>query len=382
MDVISETELKEKVEFHLKSLGFEKTDNGSFSIPNKTKETFRSLHKGQKKEKLEKSREFLSKKAPSLLNHFACGSEVEPSKIAPVLHRVRPNAEENDLFRLASLTWSVPVSRGFGRRLRYVVKDRQNDKLIGLIAIGDPAINLSARDNAIGWSHKDRMSRLVNVMDAFVLGALPPYNFLLGGKLIASLLRTRELYDEFKSVYGDTTGIISGEKKNARLLAITTSFSMGRSSVYNRVKLDGIQYLQPVGYTQGYGHFHISEELFSDIRSYLKSIGHSCENDYRYGKGKANWKLRAISTALTKIGFKSNMLKHGIERQVFLCTLADNAKEILTTGKGTPDIRNLLHVEEVGELAVKRWMIPRAESRPSEYKAWQKEDINKLIQEE
>jgi hypothetical protein len=46
---------------------------------------------------------------------------------------------ESDLFRLASLTWAVPVSNGFGRTLRYLVWDEHNDKLIGLIAIGDPS---------------------------------------------------------------------------------------------------------------------------------------------------------------------------------------------------------------------------------------------------
>ena len=77
---------------------------------------------------------------------------------------------------LASLTWSVPVSNGFGRRLRYLVWDESNGKLMGLIAIGDPVFNLAARDKLIGWTSKDRNSRLVNIMDAYVLGAIPPYN--------------------------------------------------------------------------------------------------------------------------------------------------------------------------------------------------------------
>jgi hypothetical protein len=68
--------------------------------------------------------------------------------------------------RLASLTWAVPVSNGFGRRLRYLVWDRNNNKLIGLIAIGDPVFNLSVRDKLIGWTVKDRGERLVNILDA------------------------------------------------------------------------------------------------------------------------------------------------------------------------------------------------------------------------
>jgi hypothetical protein len=91
-----------------------------------------------------------------------------------------------------SLTWAVPVSHGFGRRLRYLVWDRHNGKLIGLMAIGDPVFNLSVRDKLIGWNSHARGERLVNIMDAYVLGAVPPYNMLLGGKLVAALIRTRD----------------------------------------------------------------------------------------------------------------------------------------------------------------------------------------------
>lgn len=91
---------------------------------------------------------------------------------------------------------------------------------MGLIAIGDPVFNLAVRDNYIGWNASDRSDRLVNVMDAYVLGAIPPYNSLLCGKLIASLLRTQEIYDDFSRKYGSTTGLISkSEKKPVYLLS-------------------------------------------------------------------------------------------------------------------------------------------------------------------
>ena len=126
-----------------------------------------------------------------------------------MLERVRSDTWQSNLFRLASLTWRVPVSRGFGRRLRYLVWDGHNEKLIGLIAIGDPVFNLSVRD-AIGWDCHDRSDRLVNIMDAYVLVAVPPYNMPVGGKLIASLVRSRDLDDDFSQTYGDSAGIISG----------------------------------------------------------------------------------------------------------------------------------------------------------------------------
>jgi len=50
----------------------------------------------------------------------------------------------------------------------------------GSDTVSDPPIELQRRF----------AKRLVNVMDAYVLGAVPPYNMLLGGKLVASLVRS------------------------------------------------------------------------------------------------------------------------------------------------------------------------------------------------
>ena len=132
-----------------------------------------------------------------------------------------------------------------------------------------------------------------NVMDAYILGALPPYNALLGGKMVACLIRSREVYNEFSRTYGNTSGIISGKAKKARLLAVTTSSSMGRSSVYNRLKLGGVRYFEPIGYTRGWGHFHISDDLFLELRDYLRSIGHQYADQHRFGQAPTNHARRA-----------------------------------------------------------------------------------------
>ena len=232
-----EANLKRRLRRHLTSLGFQKTKDGELAPPGTGKDAIRAVHAAQRTDRLAANGLFLSEHLPKLAKHFASGDEIDPQKISPVLERIEANTWQGDLFRLASLTWSVPVSNGFGRRLRYLVWDKHNEKIMGLIAIGDPVFNLSVRDSLIDWTVKDRSKRLVNIMDAYVLGALPPYNMLLGGKLVACLLRTKDIYDDFTKAYGSTKGIISKQEKKARLLAITTSSSMGRSSIYNRLKL-------------------------------------------------------------------------------------------------------------------------------------------------
>jgi hypothetical protein len=368
-----EASLKKRFRRHLKSLGFQKAQDGTLIPPGTGKDVVRTIHSAQRNDRLIASQEFIADRLPRLVKCFASGDEVVPARITPKLQRIESDTWEGDLFRLASLTWSVPVSNGFGRRLRFLVWDEYNGKLIGIIAIGDPVFNL------IGWDVKARGERLVNMMDAYVLGALPPYNALLGGKLVACLVRSRDVYDQFTKAYGKTTGIISQQQKKARLLAVTTSSSMGRSSVYNRLKLGGIEYFTPIGYTGGWGHFHIPDSLFSDLRDYLREIGHSYADLHRYGEGP-NWRMRSTRAALEALGFKDDLLRHGIQREVFLCQLADNAGKLLRTGKGKPDLSSLLSAEEVAGLAIERWMLPRSVRRP-DFKFWKRGAIEALIGE-
>jgi hypothetical protein len=376
---LRQANLKRRVRRHLAALGFHRTRDGTLEAAGTGKDIVRALHSAQRNARLKANKKFIAERLPDLIGHFASGSDIEPARISPVLKKVSSHSWESDLFRLASLTWAVPVSNGFGRRLRYLVWDEHNDKLIGLISIGDPVFNLSVRDNLINWNHRTRGKRLVNMMDAYVLGAVPPYNTLLGGKLVACLVRSREVYNDFTRAYGDTTGIISRRKKKARLLAVTTSSSLGRSSVYNRLKLGGLQYFTPIGYTGGWGHFHIPDDLFAELRDFLRQIGHPYPDLHRFGQGP-NWRLRTTRAALSALGFKSDMLHHGVQREVFLCTLASNAARILRTGKGRPRLSTLLTVSEIGQLAVQRWMLPRSERMP-EFRNWSRSDLASLLSE-
>ena len=372
-----EATLKRRFRRHLKSLGFHKADDGTLLPPGTEKDVIRAIHNAQRNDRLIASQTFISERFSKLIKYFASGKDVNPAKISPVLQLISSDTWEGELFRLASLTWSVPVSNGFGRRLRFLVWDQHNGKLIGIIAIGDPVFNLSVRDGLIEWNAKARGQRLVNIMDAYVLGALPPYNTLLGGKLVACLVRSRDVYDHFTKAYGKTTGIISNQQKKARLLAVTTSSSMGRSSVYNRLKLGGTEYFSPIGYTGGWGHFHIPDSLFVELRDYLREIGHAYADLHQFGQGP-NWRMRTTRTALKSLGFKEDLLRHGIQREVFMCQLASNALKILRDGRGRPDLSSLLSADDVSGLAVERWMLPRSLRRP-EFKLWKRENLEALL---
>jgi hypothetical protein len=130
------------------------------------------------------------------------------------------------------LHWSIPVSMGYGRRLRFLVLDRAHgDKLIGLIGLADPVFALAARDRWIGWDVETRTRALTNVMDAFVLGAVPPYSTLRAGKMVALLATSGVVRDTFRIRYAHRTTLISDwpTVPSATPLEPATSTSPARS---------------------------------------------------------------------------------------------------------------------------------------------------------
>ena len=323
-----ERRIRFKLKQHFMALGFTFGEDGTLQLAGATKDAIRSVHEAQRIERLQENDQFLKSQAKQLIDSFADGVDVQPEAINPRLQLVEAGTRESDLFRMASLLWSIPVSRGYGRRLRFLVWDRTNSKLIGLLALGDPSFNLAARDSLVGWSSTDRKQRLVHVMDAFVLGAVPPYSDLLGGKLIACLARSREVVSYFRDRYRHRAGIISQKHKTATLVALTTSSALGRSSVYNRLRLNGVDYFKSIGYTGGWGHFHVPRHLFDDMRKFLALRNHPYSRGYEFGDGP-NWRLRTIRATLDLLGYDADLLRHGVNREVFISWVASNGLRVL-----------------------------------------------------
>ena len=217
----------------------------------------------------EKAQPFIDKWEDRLITEFATGSEIDPSAIEP---QVIPVSTEDEaaLFRYASLQWSIPVSQGYGRRTRFLVRDQFNGKLIGIFALGDPVFNLRACDQIVGWNQAQRQDRLYNVFDAFVLGAVDPYRQLLGGKLVALSTVSETAIDFLDAKYSGTTTHIKGAAELPRPVLITTTSALGRSSIYNRLTMRDRKIFTSVGFTEGYGHFQFSDELFSRLALFVR----------------------------------------------------------------------------------------------------------------
>lgn len=356
MQQMDNAELKCKVEEYFANLPQSGTRSGS---GNPIKDEYRDAHRIQRAEKFKKNEVFIQANKDRIGKIIANGREIDPFKIDPEIELVRSKTQSSDIFRLVSLNWSVPVSEGYGRRLKFNVWDKNTEKLIGIFALGDAVFNLKVRDEYIGWGADDRNKKLVNLMDAYVLGAVPGYSNLLCGKLIASLIKTRDIANIFREKYADSTGVISKNKKDPYLSYVSVTSALGRSSIYNRLKLHEDAIFKSIGMTSGWGHFHVSDEIFQMLLRHLELKNDVYGQSYKFGHG-SNWKIRVIKKALSSLGITHNVMQHGYLREVFICELAGNAKQLVTGQEISPDYSNLRTIKEQSQLALERWVVPRA----------------------
>jgi hypothetical protein len=382
------TALRNDILHHLAAIGVLATGDAVREAVD-SKDAIRTMHAHQRAKKALQVRRALRPHWDRLLGHLADGCEVDPARIDPELIPVLSDHETGELFRLATLLWSVPVSSGFGRRMRYLVRDRSNGKLIGVFALGDPVFNLRARDGWLGWTAEDRRQRLVHVLDAYVVGAVPPYAQLLGGKLVMALAGSAQVATDFAARYGETTGIISKEHKSAQLALITVTSALGRSSLYNRLRLTAppengeapriLANLQRLGTTEGYGHFQLSDELFGRVRSLLAREEHPYASAHQFGQGP-NWRFRVVRVGLKRLGLDPEILNHGIAREVYAMPLVGNPQEYFC-GRDAAAHLVLPSVPDIAAAARQRWIVPRAERRP-EFAAFRKDHLGCLAVDE
>lgn len=282
-------------------------------------------------------------------DNLADGVSVLKSKIEPIIE-VCETKKQHDLFRILRFYWSSPYSEYVGRRIKLIIRDGglPNRPVIGIVALGSPIIHIPERDDWIGWDKNTRTKNLNYTMDAYVIGALPPYNRLLGGKLVSYLLASKKVRSVFEKKYGDT--------KYNKLAGIFTTSLYGRSSQYNRMKLKDKLLYQPIGSTKGYGTLHLTNETFNAMNQYLKENGIFISN--KFGAGPS-WRMRVIRTAGNLLGFDSNLLlRHSFKRNIYYIDLARNSIDFLHGDSET--LNNFQYsTEELTAYWKKRWFEQR-----------------------
>jgi hypothetical protein len=317
------------------------------------KETIKRSMAFKRDEIIVKHRKWIDKNMEFARKNLATGIDVLNSKIDPIIE-VCETEKQHRLFRILRYYWSSPYSEYVGRRIKLIIRDRAlpNNPVIGIAALGSPIIHIPERDDFIGWDKNTRTKNLIYTMDAYIIGALPPYNYLLGGKLISYVLASNEVREIYRKKYKDQVTLTEKRIAN-KLVGIFTTSLYGKSSQYNRMKFGDELLYKPIGQTKGFGTLHLSEETIQLMIKFLKSKG--VVEGHKFGDGPS-WVMRVIRSAGDLLGFDSNfLLQHSFKRNIYFVPLAEEYKAFLNDKTKQPKFHNYSKKELV-EFWKTRWL--------------------------
>jgi hypothetical protein len=189
----------------------------------------------------------------------------------------------------------------------------------------------------------DRVGTLM--ADLTVCGAIPPYNELLGGKLVAMLATSPEVAEEYRRRYSKMPSVIASSMagrpvvRSSDLVFISTTSLYGRRpNQYDRIAIPadrvvdggkGALAYKYLGRTRGFGTFHFSDDAVEGMATMLAQAARGRRVNSVFGEG-VNPRLRKIRDGLDELGLPTNiLLDHGAPRLVYAVALIENLSEYL-----------------------------------------------------
>lgn len=367
---MKEIELKQRILEAIQEQGFK--INPHVRPTENNKDTYRKIQQTSKLEQINLHKNFLLKNTKKISKYLINGVDLNPADISLEIRPVQSDSIEEIIFKWWNLIWwSVPYQRAYGRQMRFIIWDKVHDAPFGLLGLQSPILRMSVRDKALEIP-QDELDIWVNQsMQAQRLGALPPYNEMIGGKMVALAMTSNEIRKLYKEKYKNKVSLIKKRVIQPELLFITTTSAFGKSSIYNRLKYNDQLVAQSLGYTQGYGSFHIPEELFRELLRYLNKKGINVSRHFGHGPSR---RIQLLSIAFRYLALP-NFSSHNVKREFYLFPLVRNLKETIKN-KEVPEYYDR-PLQEMFVYWKKRWCMPRS----ARTKNWQKFDSRNFLNE-
>lgn len=178
-----------------------------------------------------------------------------------------------------------------------------------------------------------------SVMELITCGAVPPYREVLGGKLVAMLMLSSQVADDFAERYEGRVSLIASALagrpvvRPARLAAITTSslYAVG-SSQYNRIKIPvekrSVSYRR-IGTTDSFGTVHFAPDTVAQLAALARLTDKRRQVNNLFGEGTSP-KLRQVRSGLEALGLEAEtFLRHHSPRLLYAASLAANFEGVM-----------------------------------------------------
>ena len=242
---------------------------------------------------------------------------------------------------------SMEFVLGNGRALRLEVRNKVDDKILGLIVLASDMPSLDCRDNWIGWDRHLQMDkgklRNTAVMSSCV--AVQPFGYNYNGmKLIASMATDKVVRDLWKERYGD------------ELVGITTTSLYGSYSAYNSIPL-----WKKMGKSSGRMMVKPNDDIYEFWHGYLKSLYPKLFEEMRMTSG---YKQKVLSMMFRMNGMKESDAQQNMIRGVYFSPLYKNTQDFLCDKIKSKDLILDQRIEQ-GIDYLMNWWKPKAKNRLS-----------------
>lgn len=222
-----------------------------------------------------------------------------------------------------------------GRNLNYIVRDRVTEKYLGVICISSDFLDLTPRDNFIGWSRelKTQGAMINHTAIGSTIVPLQPlgYNYV-GGKLLALLCLSDDVQKKWEELYGD------------KLVSVTTTSLYGKTKAGGLSQYDNLDYWLPMGFTSGSVSFEPLKNTRLKIREWLKTNHTRKYFEWYVAKKpsgqphKRDHKNRSLNFTYSQLDIPKELIRSEHARGIYFSPLYDKSCEFL---RGDHDGKNM-----------------------------------------
>lgn len=235
------------------------------------------------------------------------------------------------------------------------------------------AIKRSQRAIDIALAEYRKVGLSSQIADVSICGAVHPYNDLLGGKLVALMLTSREMREAYAKRYGGQVSLIASQMAGRpitkpaelRILTTTSLYGLG-SSQYNRLGLKAAEHWgiphdirwKAIATSNGYGTLHLGADTLHALR-HLSERRHDARRiNNRFGEGTSP-RLRQVREGLDVLGIQSDQILHHATPRIFYgCELDPDASKGLLEPRDRARKRAPSQAA-IGEAWRRRWLLGR-----------------------
>lgn len=241
------------------------------------------------------------------------------------------------------------------RQLKYLVKDKTTNKIIGIVSLSSDAFAVKQRDDYIDWTKKDKESKINNqskinyLMNLTTVVGVQPFAFNCNiGKLLTCLCFSQQVQDDFYKKY------------NHHIAVICTYGLYGKAIQYER-----LPYLKYIGLTSGYGASMFPVKLYEEMIEAFKKNG--LDKELKKYNIQSSSKMRKLQFMINYLDLETNYLYHGNQRGIYVGFINEEAKQFIQNKKETFNV-NQQSIKEITEWWKDRWGLQRYHKLDSENK--------------